>query len=176
MPQSHKHKQLRAAETSLSDCALNDLSQKTRQTAIVPVTKPRPAESNTSNIVWGAPSSHLIQRYIQHRALPVNPWLLHSNAGNNLLLVHDPHMMRLRLEPGCCSTAKKVIVKRKGEQSSWEQKFGALTFLVQRTWTRKLLKLVLSVLKCTHCKCVIECFALEASSACFCAFLKNVGL
>lgn len=40
MSHSHEHKQLGATEMPFSDCAMNDLSQKSRQTTTVPVTNP----------------------------------------------------------------------------------------------------------------------------------------
>lgn len=43
MSQGHKHKQLGATEMPFSDCAVNDLSQKTKQTTTVSVTDPQPA-------------------------------------------------------------------------------------------------------------------------------------
>lgn len=64
MPQSHKHKQLRATEMSLSDCAINDLSQKSKTNSKHARHKP-----TTSKIEYNIKLSSGELRLASHSAL-----------------------------------------------------------------------------------------------------------
>lgn len=64
MPQSHKHKQLRATEMSLSDCAINDLSQKSKTNSKRARHKP-----TTSKIEYNIKLSSGELRLASHSAL-----------------------------------------------------------------------------------------------------------
>lgn len=57
MPQSHKHKQLRATEMSLSDCAINDVTEKQNKQQTCPSqTHDQQDWIQYQTVVWGVPA------------------------------------------------------------------------------------------------------------------------
>lgn len=132
-------------------------------------------QTQHQTVVRGASSSHLIQRYIHHRALLTNRWLLRKQeiTYRSCMTSHDVSQRLIRA--GLCSIAKihceeklqgATKKSKKREHSSWEQQFGTRgPKLFLSKCLEQVLKFALTVLKYTQCKCAIAALHLKKQQA-----------